>query len=340
LLEAYRRGAERFGWIAEPREPRHQRSGKWLVGQGVATAYYPVYRFQAKVRVRISSDGIVSVGAAANEIGTGVATTQIQHIADRAGVPIDKVEFSYGDTALPDSPIMAGGSSQAISIAAAIEAAIEKVHKKLLSLAHAHPDSVLVSVKYEDVEAHDQGLFLRGQPQLGETYTAILRRSGQDFIEVEESSGMPLEIQKFSMASHGAHFCEVRVHEDSGELRIARWVGAFDCGRILNPKGATSQLRGAIVMGIGAALTEEIMFDERRGRIMNPSLAEYHVPVHLDIPHLDVLFLDVPDEHTPLGAHGLAELGITGAAAAVANAVFHATGKRVRELPIRLDKLL
>ena len=142
------------------------------------------------------------------------------------------------------------------------------------------------------------------------------------------------------MNSYGAQFCEVRVDEDSGEVRVSRWVAAFDCGRILNPKAARSQFRGGIIMGIGMALMEETQRDARNARIMNPSLAEYHVPVHLDVPEIDVIWTDIPDPHTPMGAHGIGEIGITGVAAAVANAVWHATGKRVRDLPITLDKLL
>jgi xanthine dehydrogenase YagR molybdenum-binding subunit len=149
-----------------------------------------------------------------------------------------------------------------------------------------------------------------------------------------------MEMMKYSMASYGAQFCEVRVHEETGEVRVSRWLGSFNCGTIVNPKTAASQLRGGIVMGIGMALTEETLFDERRGRIMNPSLAEYHVPVNLDIPRIEVMFTSRPDEHAPLGARGIGEIGITGVAAAIANAVFNATGKRIRDLPITLDKLL
>ena len=142
------------------------------------------------------------------------------------------------------------------------------------------------------------------------------------------------------MGSYGAQFCEVRINAESGELRVSRWVGAFDTGRILNPKTARSQFMGGIIMGIGMALTEETFFDERAGRIVNPSLAEYHVPVNADVPDIETYFLDIPDPYTPVGAHGIGEIGITGAAAAVANAVFHATGRRIRSLPITLDKLL
>ena len=168
----------------------------------------------------------------------------------------------------------------------------------------------------------------------------MLKRLGRASVEAEAESGAPFEMMKYSMHSYGMHFSEVRVHEDTGEVRVSRWLGSFDCGRILNAKTAASQFRGGIIMGIGAALTEEALFDERHGRIVNPSLAEYHVPVHLDVPHIDIIYTDIPDDHTPAGAHGIGEIGITGVAAAVANAVFNATGRRIRELPITLDKLL
>jgi xanthine dehydrogenase YagR molybdenum-binding subunit len=149
-----------------------------------------------------------------------------------------------------------------------------------------------------------------------------------------------METMKYSMHSYAAQFCEVRVNERTGEVRITRFLGSFDTGRILNPKTAVSQFRGGIIMGIGMALTEETMFDDRTGRIMNASLAEYHVPVQADIPDIEILYTDLPDPKTPLGAHGIGEIGITGVAAAVANAVFHATGKRITSLPITLDKLM
>jgi xanthine dehydrogenase YagR molybdenum-binding subunit len=339
LIEAYRRGAQKFGWSLRKAEPRSQRDGKWLIGQGVATAYYPVYRFPATARVRISADGTAMIEASANEMGMGTATVQLQHAADRLGLPIDKISFHYGDSDLPDSP-MAGGSCQTVSVAASAHAAIEKAQRELLKLAGDDFDSPLSGAKYEQIEARDSGLFRAGEANRGETYAAILQRAGQDFVEVEASSGMPMELMKYSMASYGAQFCEVRVNEETGEVRVSRWLGSFDCGRILNPKTAVSQFRGGIIMGIGMALTEETLFDERKGRIMNPSLAEYHVPVHLDVPHIEIIYNDIPDEHTPLGARGIGEIGITGAAAAIANAIFHATGRRVRDLPITLDKLL
>ena len=340
LNEAYARGAAQFGWSARGREPRGQRDGDWLVGQGVATAYYPVYRFAGSARVRLSADGTVRVQAAAQEMGMGTATVQVQHIADRLGVAIDKVEFEYGDSQLPDSP-MAGGSNQTLSISTAVMAAVEALHRQLLKLAERDANgSPLRGADVSQVTARAGGLYLTAEPNKGATYAQLLASDGRDHLEVEATSGAPIELMKYSMASYGAQFCEVRVHAVTGEVRVARWLGSFDCGRVLNPMTARSQLRGGIVMGIGMALTEQTLVDERTGRIMNPSLAEYHVPVHLDVPHIDILFNDIPDPHTALGLHGIGEIGITGCAAAIANAVFHATGKRVRRLPITLDRLL
>jgi xanthine dehydrogenase YagR molybdenum-binding subunit len=236
--------------------------------------------------------------------------------------------------------MLAGGSNQTATTFAAVQAAIEQAHRELLKLAGKHQDSRLHGAKYEQVEARDGGLYLAGDGNHGETYSAILQKAGRASIEAEASSGPPLEMMKYSMASYGAQFCEVRVHEETGEVRVSRWLGSFDCGTIVNPKTAASQLRGGIIMGMGMALAEETLFDERRGRIMNPSLAEYHVPVNLDVPHIEIIFTGIPDEHTPLGECGLGEIGITGAAASICNAVFHATGKRIRDLPITLDKLL
>jgi xanthine dehydrogenase YagR molybdenum-binding subunit len=340
LMEAYRRGAEKFGWGTRKPEPGSQRDGKWLVGQGVATAYYPYLRFPAKARVCICASGTAIVQTPASDMGMGTATVQIQHAADRMGLQLDKVTFQYGDSNLPDTPVMAGGSNQTATIFAAVQAAVEQAHRELLKMAGKRADSALHGAKYDNVEARDGGLYRAGTVHEGETYAAILQKAGQASVEAEASSGPPLEMLKYSMASYGAQFCEVRVHQETGEVRLSRWLGSFDCGTIVNPKTAASQLRGGIIMGIGMALTEETLFDERRGRIMNPSLAEYHVPVNLDVPSIEILYNNIPDEHTPLGARGIGEIGITGVAAAIANAVFHATGKRVRDLPITLDKLL
>jgi xanthine dehydrogenase YagR molybdenum-binding subunit len=270
-------------------------------------------------------------------MGMGTATVQAQHAAERLALPIENVSFEYGDTHFPDSPI-AGGSAQTVSIIAAVVAAVDELVSQLLKL--AGKDSPLAGAKVGDVRARDAGLYRIDNPARGESYQAILRRAGRDHLECTAAAPSPTEMVKYSMQSLGAQFCEVRVNDVTGEVRISRWLGSFDTGRILNPKTATSQFRGGIIMGIGMALTEETFFDERSGRIVNPSLAEYHVPVHLDVPHIDIIWNDIPDPHSPLGAHGIGEIGITGVAAAIANAVYNATGKRIRDLPITLDKLI
>jgi xanthine dehydrogenase YagR molybdenum-binding subunit len=338
LVEAYRRGAERFGWERRNPRPRSQRDGDWLIGLGVGTATYPYYRMPGgAARIRLTVDGRAIVQMASHEMGMGTATVQAQHAAERLALPVDRVIFEYGDTALP-SGTLAGGSSQTASIVAAVTAASEELFKELLKL--AGNDSPLAGLKPDDVEARDGGLCHRDDSGRCESYVSILKRAGQDELACEAAAPAPTEMAKYSMHSYGAQFCEVRVNDVTGEVRVSRCLGSFDTGRILNPKTAASQFRGGIIMGLGLALSEETLFDERTGRIMNPSLAEYHVPVHLDVPRIDVIWNDIPDPHSPLGLHGIGEIGITGVGAAVANAVYNATGTRIRELPITLDKLL
>ncbi len=338
LLEALELGASKFGWNTQRTPPRSQREGEWLIGYGMASAYYPAIRLPTAARVRIYKDGSALIQTSAQEIGVGTATAQTQHASDLFGLPMEKIRFEYGDTAFPAAN-QAGGSSQTISIALAVQAAFTKAKESLLKLAHSVEASPLRHTRAEDVHATQGGLFDPVSHE-GMSYAAILSFAGKDFVEAEADAAMPVEMMKYSMQSFGAHFCEVRVNTVTGEVRVHRWVAAFDTGRIVNPKTSTSQFRGGIIMGIGAALMEESYFDERSGRIANPSLAEYHIPVNADVPHIDTYFLDIPDPHTPMGAHGVGEIGITGVAAALANAIFHATGKRVRELPITLDKLL
>ncbi|XVQ07193.1 xanthine dehydrogenase family protein molybdopterin-binding subunit [Spirillospora sp. CA-255316] len=324
LREAYDYGVQRFGWADRTPEPGSMRDGRWLVGMGVATAHHRTMRFTANVTVRLSADGSVLVRCGLQEVGVGAATTQAQIAADALGVPFDAVRVEYGDSTLPAGP-GAGASAQTVSVAASLLAACDKLKRKVRALGK------------------------------GGSYAEILARAGRDHIEAAVGSqtrlgtlaGQAKFIAKFLRdhrrwvkAGYGAQFCEVRVDPDTGEIRVSRWLGVFDVGRVINAKTAASQLRGGIVMGIGMALSEETLVDPRTGRIMNPSLAEYHVPVHADIPPIDVHYLDEPDPTMPLGLHGLGEIGVTGVAGALANAVHHATGKRVYNLPITLDKLL
>ncbi|MCQ8239604.1 xanthine dehydrogenase family protein molybdopterin-binding subunit [Rhizosaccharibacter radicis] len=338
LLRCFEMGAERFGWHRRAPTPGTRREGEWQIGLGVATATYPYQRMPGgAARIVLNRDGRAVVSMASHEMGMGTATAQSQAAADRLGLPVEDVTFEYGDTSLPAGTI-AGGSSQTASIAAAVAAAAAVLATELLKL--AGNDSPLAGLGVDEVEMRDGGIGAREQPDRHERYDSILRRAGRDELVADAKAPPPRELKRWSMHSFGAQFCEVRVSAVTGEVRVSRFLGAFDCGRILNPRTAASQFRGGIIMGLGLALTEETQFDPRSGRIMNPSLAEYHVPVHMDVPPIEVVWTEQPDPRAPLGARGIGEIGITGVGAAVANAVYNATGRRIRDLPITPDKLL
>ena len=348
IVEAWRAGAERFGWSQRKTSPRSRQEGEWLIGMGCATATYPYYRMPGgAARLILALDASAPGGVAAkveiavHEMGMGTATAQAQVTAERLGLPLEAVQVCYGDSRFPGL-VLAGGSQQTASIGAAVIAA----HAELISalLKRARGDSPLKGLITSEVEFRDGALFKNDDPARSETLASLLahgdEKDGSGVVTVEASAPPPLEFMHWSMHSHGAMFCEVAVSSVTGETRVRRFLGSFDCGRILNAKTASSQFKGGIIMGLGLALMEETQADERNGRIMNPSLAEYHVPVHMDVPEIDVMWCDIPDPHAPMGAHGIGEIGITGVGAAVANAVFNATGKRVRDLPLTPDKLL
>ncbi|WP_414717145.1 xanthine dehydrogenase family protein molybdopterin-binding subunit [Tardiphaga sp. 42S5] len=338
LTLAYELGAKKFGWDRRAATPKSHQDGEWLIGMGCATGSFPYVRMPGtSARITIDSNGHATVSSAAHEMGMGTATVQRQHAADRLGLPLDHVTVRIGDTDLPFGSF-AGGSSQTASLGAAINAASVKLAGDLLRL--AGNDTPLAGLRANEIEFADHGLRKMGEPSRYESFASILERASRSEISAMGESGAPLEILKFSMHSRSAIFCELRVSEVTGEVRVTRLVGAFDCGRILNPKTATSQFRGGMIMGLGMALTEETLLDKRNGRIMSASMTDYHVPVHLDVPEIDVLWTDIPDPRTPMGARGIGEIGIAGVAAAIANAVFNATGKRVRDLPLTPDKLL
>jgi xanthine dehydrogenase YagR molybdenum-binding subunit len=338
IVEAYKAGAERFGWAARKRTPGTHRDGEWLVGMGCAKATYPYYRMPGgAARITLTRDGRATVQIAAHEMGMGTSTTQTMVTADRLGLAMTCVTVNYGDSHFP-GVVLAGGSQQTASIGASVTAAHRELITELLKL--AGKDSPLAGLNADEVIGRDGYLCKADKPERRESYVSMMARVGRDEITAEATAPPPLEFMHWSMHSHGAMFCEVRVNTVTGETRVSRFLGSFDCGRILNPKTAASQFRGGIIMGLGLALMEETQFDERNGRVMNPSLAEYHVPVHMDVPEIDVVWTDIPDPHAPMGAHGVGEIGITGVGAAVANAVYNATGKRVRDLPITLDKTL
>jgi xanthine dehydrogenase YagR molybdenum-binding subunit len=328
LREAFALGAERFGWSERTPEPGSMRDGRWLVGMGVATAFHTALRVTANVAVRLAADGGVLVQCAFHELGVGAATVQGQIAADALGVPFEAVRVEYGDSNLPAGP-MAGQSTQTATVATSVLAACDELNQKLRALA-------------------------RRTGTVGESHATTLAAAELPSIEATVGSGTRLgkltgqarflsrylRDQRWSKAARGAQFCEVRVDTDTGEVRISRWLGVFDVGRVINPKTAASQLRGSVVMGIGMALSEQSLIDPRNGRTMSAGLDSYYVPVHADIPPIDVTWLDEPDKTMPMGILGLGEVGMTGVAAAIANAVFHATGKRIRDLPITLDKLV
>ncbi|RZM22606.1 MAG: xanthine dehydrogenase family protein molybdopterin-binding subunit, partial [Sphingomonas sp.] len=325
VVEAWRSGAERFGWASRAATPRARREGEWLVGMGCATATYPYYRMPgAAARLTLTRDGdgvAARIEVAAHEMGMGTATTTAMVGAERLGLPLERIEVGYGDSIIPGA-ILAGGSQQTAAIGAAVIAAHNALVAELLKL--AGNDSPLAGLSADQIGSEDGGLAQLDDSTKRESYVSILERAQRDSVTVMEQGSQPLELMHWSMHSHGAMFCEVRVNAVTGETRVSRFLGSFDTGRILNPKTARSQFRGGIIMGLGLALMEETQFDERNGRIMNPSLAEYHVPVHLDIPEIDVIWTDIADPHTPMGAHGIGEIGITGVGAAVANAIFNA----------------
>jgi xanthine dehydrogenase YagR molybdenum-binding subunit len=327
LPELYELGAQRFGWHERNPEPRSTRDGRWLVGTGVATAFHPALMMPVNVTVRLSGDGSVLLRCAFQEMGMGSATAQAQITADALGVPFDAVRVEYGDSALPMGPA-AAASLQTASIAASVIQACEELKQTLKTMARKSggdsTEEILRHAKVPHVEAVVGSDTRLGRIAGRARFLPKFVRDGQQWVK----------------AASGVQFCEVRVDAETGETRVSRWVGVFDIGRVINTKTAASQLRGGIVMGLGLAMAEETLVDPRTGRIMNPSLAEYHVPVHADIPPIDVSFLDEPDPTMPLGILGAGEVGVTGVAAAVANAVYHATGTRVRDLPITLDKLL
>ena len=343
LKECFALGVEKFGWHQRNPQPRSQREGPWLIGQGTASAFYPANKRSAEVKVHLSIDGTAVLQSATHEMGTGTATVQAQNAADQLGLAVEKVRFEYGDSLLPKAN-GSYGSTTTITVGGAVELACEDLKRQLLRLAVKHPSSPLHEASYDDLGARDNGLFYKDNLTRGETYAAILAREGKDSLEAQASFPPflkeKLEEMAYSFQSFGAQFCEVRVHEDTGEVLVSRWVGVYDCGTILNEKTARSQFLGSVTMGIGMALWEATSWDLRDGRIPNASLSEYHVPVAAGLPRIEVYSLGIPDPHTPLGAHGAGEIAVTGAAAAIANAVYHATGKRIRNLPITPDKLL
>jgi xanthine dehydrogenase YagR molybdenum-binding subunit len=288
----------------------------------------------------IHPDGHVVARSATQDLGTGTYTVMTQVAADALGVPVEQVRFELGDSRMPEAPV-SGGSATVASVSSAVHAAGGALRLKLIEIAAADPQSPLHGALPGDVGAADGWLYLQREPERRDRMSSIVKRHGQGPIEVSAKAEPGAEAEKYSMHAFGAVFVEVHVDEALCEVRVPRVVGVYGVGRLMNQKTGYSQLMGGIVWGIGMALHEETLIDKRAGRAVNGNLAEYHVPVNADIGSIELEVLDEDDPLVnPLGAKGIGEIGITGVAAAIANAVYHATGKRVRDLPVTLDKLL
>jgi xanthine dehydrogenase YagR molybdenum-binding subunit len=320
LVASLRAGAERIGWNRRTPAPRSMRDGRMLVGLGVASASYPMNRREASAVVRLHADGSVLAQSAGVDIGTGAYTVFSQVVAETLGLPVERVRMELGDTMYPNAP-NAGGSALTASAGSALKLAALDVRAKLAALDGVNPATL-----------EDAG---------GDALVAILRKHGTDTVEGRADAKPGAESKTYAMHAFGVQFAEVRVDPELGTVRVAKFVNAFGSGRILNEKTAKSQYMGGAVWGIGMALLEHTRYDERTGRIMNANLAEYLVPVNADVPAIESIIVPEDDPHVnEIGVKGIGEIGIVGAAAAIANAVYHATGKRVRDLPITPDKLL
>jgi xanthine dehydrogenase YagR molybdenum-binding subunit len=340
LLACYARGADAIGWAKRPSAVRATRDGRWLIGTGVATATRPSRQQPASALARLMPDGRAVVQAGTQDIGTGTYTIMTQIAGDVLGLPLGDVRFELGDTTYPETPPSVG-SFTAASTGAAVHAACVALRAKVIELAVRDSRSPLHGRAADSIEVADGALVARDEPTRRDPYAAIVARAGEPAIEVEVHTEASKQRDSFSIHGFGAIFARVRVDDQLGEVRLDRLVGAFAAGRILNPKTARSQLVGGMVWGIGQALTEISVRDARTARMTTRDLTDYHVPVNADVPDLDVIMVDEEDPHVnELGAKGLAELSTPGVAAAIANAIHHATGARIRDLPITPDRVL
>ena len=342
LRQCYAQGAERFGWAGRPLAPRQRRDADGLlVGWGVGTATFPAYIFQAEAEAELRDDGTGTVGIGAHDMGQGAWTSIAQIAADALGIPYEKLTFDMGVSTLPNGG-MAGGSAGTATAGSAVQSAGDDVIRQLGELATADERSPLYGAGNAGVFGRDGRLVRRDDESRSEPFETILARAGRTSIKGKGKAAPNQAMQQtYAMHAHGAVFAEVKVDPELGQMRVSRLVGAFAAGRIVNPRMVTSQYYGGMIWGLSFALHEHAAFDPRSGRPMNPNFGEYHVPVNADVPSIEAILVEEHDPHVNvLGIKGVGEIGITGTAGAIANAVWHATGVRVREIPITLDKLL
>lgn len=373
LKECYQRGAEAIGWSNRPARPGVTREGKYLVGYGMATATYPANRSASSAKATFFADGHAEILCGTQDIGTGTYTIATQIAADAFGLPVDKVTVKLGDSMYPKGA-QSGGSQVTASVGPPIRAAALGAVDKIIQLAIADAASPLYGQQAADIATGNGKIFLKGHPDKGESLVAVLTRKGMTKIEAdaktnvstrpslpapapagtpeaktEEESKTNTAVQQdektdrtpYAFHSFGAQFAKVLVDPDLGTIKVDKIVGVMDIGKVMNLKTAINQIKGGMIFGLGMALMENVQYDPNNGRIVTRDLAQYLVPVHADIPEIEVQFIDQPDPYiSPLGARGIGEIGVTGMAAAIANAIYNATGKRVRDLPITPDKLI
>jgi xanthine dehydrogenase YagR molybdenum-binding subunit len=341
LREAYQTGAEKFGWSQRNPKVGSMTKGNEILGWGMATCTWPAGRHNAEVRVTLLADGTVRAVCATQDIGTGTYTLFAEIVSDRTGVPLDKIRVLLGDTALPPGPTSGGSSATATVIPAIVKAADQAVHA-LLEVAALTSGSPFEKADPKTLKMTAGKVHKDGEPpNSGTPFPEILRLRKLSGLDGQARTEAPPEAKQFSMHSFGAHFCEVAFDPGIARVRVSRWLTVIDGGRMINLKTSRNQILGAVVMGVGMAMLEETVYDQRNAKPVNNNYADYLVCVNTDIPDMDCIFLDFPDTKlNEYGARGIGEIGLTGCASAVTNAVYHATGVRVRELPVRVEKLL
>jgi xanthine dehydrogenase YagR molybdenum-binding subunit len=340
LRECYQQGAEHFGWSKRNPAPRSTRRSGDLIGMGMATATYPANRSSASARVQFEPSGRVTVASGSQELGTGTYTIMAQVAAATLKLPVEIVDAKLGDSTLPKAPV-SGGSQSAASVTPAVQAAAKEAQLTLLTAASNDASGPFVGTQPDQLIFENGMIRKKVDSGAGEHFKDFIARNGNKPIGANASAEKDQDAEQFSAHSWGAVFSEVGVDELTGMVRVHRVVGVYDVGTLLNKRTGKSQLIGGIVWGVGLALEEATHFDPRNGRPVNNNLAEYHVPVNADIGEIEVYSLNIPDtKFNPLGGRGIGEIGITGTGAAIANAIYHATGKRLRNAPITPDMLI
>ena len=339
LRECYEVGADKIGWNKRNPVVGSMNDGAWKIGYGVSTGTFGAYRDKATVTAKLSDQGILTIECAVSDSGPGTATSMTELASKTMGLPPAKVVFELGDSKMPEGPTQ-GGSATTSSLGSAVYEACGALKLKLMTLA-SKDGSAFSGLQPEGVGFSNGEMSLLSDSSKKISITDILKQNNLPQLEITITSEPGKSSQGFSMYSFSVHFVEVRVHPLTGVVRVHRAVAVSDAGKIVSPKAAHSQAIGGVVGGIGMALTEEAVIDDRYGRYVNNNFADYHVPVNADVPKIEAIFINKPDPYTnPMGSKGLGEIALIGFAAAVANAVYHATGKRIRALPITPDKVL